>query len=172
VLTGNLLSLTLCLKTVILDCCYSAADSSVYRCNESSRGILHPRLTPTPIPANLDRSLLSAARFTFRPYKLPNFRHPSVKTHIVLAACKPEEFAIEYSTEGCAVYGQFTAALLVTLRSLDMGSTTYSELIRRLPPLDSYVPFWGPGCSLSDSASVARTHNVMASLIGCCSVRR
>ncbi|KAH6912032.1 hypothetical protein BKA70DRAFT_1098511, partial [Coprinopsis sp. MPI-PUGE-AT-0042] len=120
--------------TVILDCCYSgsgtASINSLPRCtSQSSR----------PIPANLDQDLLSVPLTPGSSHRLPEFQHHGTKSHIVLTACKPDEEALEILAERGA-NGQFTTALLLALRSLDMGSTTYSELIRRMKPLCNQNP--------------------------------
>lgn len=116
-----------------------------------------------PIPANLDNltNILSSGS----PH-LPEFQHHGVKLHIILAACKTDDVALEsIPTNECA-YGQFTAALLcTTLRSLDVGSTTYSELICWLEPLYQYVPSGNEvqtPLSRSNSRSVDKTLSVEA----------
>ncbi|KAH6901438.1 hypothetical protein BKA70DRAFT_1197075 [Coprinopsis sp. MPI-PUGE-AT-0042] len=112
--------------TVILDCCYSGTGTAnigtLVRCAPPSK---------MPLPASIDEDLFSGEAV------LPIFRHHSIETHILLAACKPEEVAYEFQGKG-----QFTAALLSALRSLDVSSTTYLELISRLKVL----PYQNPQC--------------------------
>jgi Caspase domain len=114
-------------QTVILDCCHSGSGTR-------STDTLIRSAPPSrqPIPANIDEDLFSGEAFSLvrGARTLPKFRHHGIESHILLAACKPEEVA--YESKG---RGQFTAALLLALESLDIGSITYSELVRQFKVL-------------------------------------
>ncbi|KAH6911920.1 caspase domain-containing protein [Coprinopsis sp. MPI-PUGE-AT-0042] len=117
--------------TVILDCCHSGSGT---RCANTL--IRSGPLCKIPIPPDLDNDLFPATVRSANPQAaLPKFRHQGMKSHVLLAACKPEEVAHEEEAQG-----RFTRELLVTLRSLDIKSVTYLELIRCLKPLPSQNP--------------------------------
>ncbi|KAH6901389.1 caspase domain-containing protein [Coprinopsis sp. MPI-PUGE-AT-0042] len=118
--------------TVILDCCHSGSGTrktdTLVRSAPPSR---------TPIPANIDEDLFSGEVFSLTrgAHILPKFRHHGIESHILLAACKPGELAHEFQGQG-----QFTAALLLALKTLDIGSITYSELVRQFKVLPRQNP--------------------------------
>ncbi|KAH6911977.1 caspase domain-containing protein [Coprinopsis sp. MPI-PUGE-AT-0042] len=118
--------------TVILDCCHSGSGTR-------NAGTLVRSAPPSrkPIPANIDEDLFSGEAFSLTrgAHVLPKFRHHGIESHILLAACKPEELAHEFQGQG-----QFTAALLHALKSLDIGSITYSELVRQFKVLPRQNP--------------------------------
>ncbi|KAH6901435.1 hypothetical protein BKA70DRAFT_688362 [Coprinopsis sp. MPI-PUGE-AT-0042] len=118
--------------TVILDCCYTGSCSLPEHTSIRSAWSI-----AEPMPADLDEELFSGKGFSPKGSApiLPKFRHHGIESHVVLAACKPEEMAFESYGKGA-----FTSELLRALNSLDIGSITYSELIRHMRPLARQNP--------------------------------
>jgi hypothetical protein len=106
-----------------------------------------------PIPADLDGDLFS--REARAAFILPKFRHQGIESHILLAACKAEEVAWE-----CGKRGAFTDALLLALKSLDIRSITYSELVGRFKILPGYVPTQPHYPSQPNTFTVGKIPNV------------
>ncbi|VDC04231.1 unnamed protein product [Peniophora sp. CBMAI 1063] len=75
---------------------------------------------------------------------LPVFSYGGLQSHIVLAACGPNEFAFEDFTIGESEVpvceGRFTSALLRELKATGPDTITYTELIRRLGNISSQTP--------------------------------
>ena len=67
---------------------------------------------------------------------LPQFANGGLQSHVVLAACGSEQSAYE---DRSTREGRFTSALLRALEVYGTDTMTYSELIRRLDALPSYV---------------------------------
>ena len=62
----------------------------------------------------------------------------SAGSHVLLAACRPEESAIERkSTIEQKSRGLFTQSLLDTLRTSEINKLTYAGLLQRIPHLSS-----------------------------------
>ncbi|KZV73885.1 hypothetical protein PENSPDRAFT_682439 [Peniophora sp. CONT] len=69
--------------------------------------------------------------------KLDKFANGGLESHVVLAACGPDESAYEdFGTHE----GRFTSAFLRVLKASGTDTMTYSELIRRLDNLPSQTP--------------------------------
>ncbi len=121
--------------TVILDCCHSG---SMTRQIESG-------IRTIPFSRASLESMLAAAEETMKSF--PEYRsilakdwRPDMTSHVVLAACKENQFAIEVRGEG-GLNGAFTQALLRTLRLNDlMEELTYVDLIRALPRMTNQEP--------------------------------
>lgn len=59
------------------------------------------------------------------------YRHPPVRDHVTLSACRPEQLAMEMPMQGTP-HGLFTWFLLETLRSIDLSDCSYAELADRV----------------------------------------
>ncbi|KAJ6530186.1 caspase domain-containing protein [Mycena capillaripes] len=83
--------------------------------------------TTVPIPEDLDRELLGsrAGKTSIRM----GFRYPFMESHILLAACRDDEQAIEASFAN-VWKGRFTENLLTLLRGSLPEKTTYIDLIQ------------------------------------------
>ncbi|PSR72647.1 hypothetical protein PHLCEN_2v11482 [Hermanssonia centrifuga] len=117
--------------TVVFDYCHSGSAS----CDDGLIPLRRARGIPSslPIPADLDRDILSSSSSTHRMSDvLPGFLNQCLNSHVLLAACGMDELAWEEQGRGC-----FTRALLETLssRGFDPRSLTYADLITRLPKL-------------------------------------
>ncbi|KAG2006041.1 hypothetical protein CC2G_002392 [Coprinopsis cinerea AmutBmut pab1-1] len=136
--------------TVILDCCHSGSgtrsiDPSV-RCAPTAAHL---------IPADLDSDVIPITRGVT---ELPKFRHQGLQSHVLLAACLPEELAHELQTQG---RGAFTYALLNALYLLDSVDTTYADLMRRL----THLPRQNPQCEGNSNRMLFS--NIVRSMKGC-----
>jgi hypothetical protein len=120
-------------QTVILDCCHSASGTRVARDNM----IVATRSFNLPLNAKFDRNAM--IHNSFRSSNVPKIeRNKGLASHVLLAACTDKEEARE--DNACIVMrGRFTLALTELLRSGDLQSLTYTDIIQRLSPLPSYV---------------------------------
>jgi hypothetical protein len=90
-------------------------------------------MTSRPIPADLDGDLWGSSRVRgAHEYKL-------MASHILLAACRQEEYATEISSDG-KNHGFFTASLIKYLQQVDLTRVTYSNLLAHLPTLANQHP--------------------------------
>lgn len=86
------------------------------------------------MPADLDKDILDTEA-DIRGKGNPNgYIKRGLLTHVLLAACAPEEEARETNRRG-----DFTAALLGTLRSTGAEHMTYKRCIHLLPKLARYA---------------------------------
>jgi hypothetical protein len=83
---------------------------------------------------NLDLGILPKTSDTRGTFVAHGFAHQGLRSHVLLAACGSEELA--YETEGS---GDFTAALLKTLKQYGAEKTTYKGCIHRFPTLQRYT---------------------------------
>ncbi len=77
------------------------------------------------IPDGLDREIIKESMGDELPPKLG-----ACSSHILLAACRKDEFAREQANKG-----RFTTALLRKLAEVDLKTTTYPQLMDKLPRL-------------------------------------
>jgi hypothetical protein len=120
------------IQTVIFDCCHSASGTRIKTGRRSQRFISPstlPRLTP-----DIDADILPKSSDTRHAIVAKGFAYQELRSHVLLAACGSEEFA--YETEGI---GDFTAALLNTLKQYGADRTTYKGCIYRFPTLQRYI---------------------------------
>ncbi|KZV74056.1 hypothetical protein PENSPDRAFT_682237 [Peniophora sp. CONT] len=103
--------------TVILDCCHSGS---------GTRNSLRPRRIVMKddyqIPCDLDQEITDGTA-----KKATSFFGSNMKSHVLLSACREGQLA--YERDG---RGQFTQALLRTLRSTSAHKITYRELLKRV----------------------------------------
>lgn len=106
-------------QSVIFDCCHSASGTRV-----DSEAYAHRTVhLDSIIPADLDRDIWGG-----RAGKIsPGFAHHGLRSHVLLAACGEKELAYEYEGRG-----QFTTALLETLKSCAIDDITYTEILERI----------------------------------------
>ncbi|KAG8710731.1 hypothetical protein FRC08_016789 [Ceratobasidium sp. 394] len=108
--------------TVIVDSCYSGSCTRGYIQMRHS----HDEDAP-PIPPALDADLVQPVA--------PG-QSPSLKTHVLLAACRNDQLAQEIPNQAAdestvpSSSGVFTKALLMALNDCDMATTSYSALMR------------------------------------------
>ncbi|KAJ7501592.1 caspase domain-containing protein [Mycena galericulata] len=116
--------------TVILDSCHS---SGMARKDGTSRSA---RTWARPIPPELDIHLCDDTS------QAPQSWAQSSASHVMLAACKQDESAMETAGAGQNVHGRFTQTLVTRLRSVPLGDTTYIELLASLDAgtLDGQTP--------------------------------
>lgn len=101
------------------------------RCVETSRSI-SPTLDDDLWDSSLDRSGKASIP--------PGFQYQAMASHVLLAACRQEEFAREcLSTEGLAC-GFFTNSLVKKLGHIPLNQVTYTDLIDVLPTLTHQNP--------------------------------
>ncbi|MFK8161658.1 MAG: caspase family protein [Lewinella sp.] len=60
-----------------------------------------------------------------------DYRHPPVRDHITLSACRPEQLAMEMPMQGVN-RGLFSWYLIETMNSMDLAGSSYAELIDRV----------------------------------------
>ena len=121
------------LQTVILDSCHAGSASrndtlqSIPRGMEFKVGDTEYTISSTYLKSIWD----SSARGLVVE---PKFANSGLQSHVVLAACSPEESAYE---DRATREGRFTSALLRLLTKSGTDTMTYSDLIRRLDILPS-----------------------------------
>jgi pimeloyl-ACP methyl ester carboxylesterase len=59
------------------------------------------------------------------------YRHPPVRDHVTLSACRPEQLAMEMPMNGTP-HGLFTHHLLATMSSVNLSEISYLELAERV----------------------------------------
>lgn len=97
-----------------------------------------------PLPPELDRDVWRtdsdlAPRGTAIA---AGYGYTGLRSHVLLAACGSAEFAREQQGRGW-----FTKALLDVLYTVGADKLTYTDLMKRLPDLPGYVPYYYP-CTL------------------------
>ncbi|VDC02345.1 unnamed protein product, partial [Peniophora sp. CBMAI 1063] len=123
-------------KTVILDCCHSGSGTrnqdAVQRSIsfESKDG-----KKDVTISASYQRDIWAPSLRGIA--SMPEFSNTGLRSHIVLAACGPEESAFE---DRRTHESRLTAALLRVLREVGPDTLTYAELIRRIDCIPSQTP--------------------------------
>ncbi|VDB83368.1 unnamed protein product [Peniophora sp. CBMAI 1063] len=148
--------------TVVLDCCHSGSGTrdsdsiprgiefKSYRPGEDE--VIYHTIDPSyqkeiwGADNCQDRSLRSIERGVGGKVDPSAFANGSLQSHVLLAACSPDQSAYE----DCVVHGgRFTSALLALLKQPTAGAMTYSELIKRLDKL----PLQTPQCEGRDSGT-------------------
>jgi len=76
------------------------------------------------------------ARFTYKAGVV----YKSMASHVLLAACRQDEFAREISSTDQITRGAFTACLVKQLYQEDLSSITYSTLLGLIPALAQQHP--------------------------------
>ncbi|VDB83370.1 unnamed protein product [Peniophora sp. CBMAI 1063] len=131
--------------TVILDCCHSGSGT---RDNDSiPRGLEFKSYDPVRDEAIYHTIDSSYEEEVYRndanhpnasnQTAGPRFADSDLQSHILLAACSPEQSAFENRS---VRRGRFTSALLTLLRKPGTGTLTYAELIQRLDNLPQQTP--------------------------------
>ncbi|KAJ7509662.1 caspase domain-containing protein [Mycena galericulata] len=67
----------------------------------------------------------------------------SATSHVLLAACREDETAREIRYTDNSVRGRFTESLITWLRRVDLETTTYMDLLNRLPTWSGQTPHCG-----------------------------
>ncbi|KZV76174.1 hypothetical protein PENSPDRAFT_680379 [Peniophora sp. CONT] len=120
--------------TVILDCCHSGSgtrNDAVPRGMEFKDGAG----TELTISSSYQRDIWVHSQRGVA--YLPKFANAGLTSHVVLAACGPDESAYE---DRIKHEGRFTSAFLSVLETAGTDTLTYAELIRRLDYLPSQTP--------------------------------
>ncbi|KAG8734608.1 hypothetical protein FRC10_011615 [Ceratobasidium sp. 414] len=120
--------------TVIFDCCHSASITrDIVAPGRFARYILPSDLPPLPVDIDLD--ILPKRSEKRHAVVAQGFVYQELRNHVLLAACGSEELA--YETDGM---GDFTSALLKTLKQYGADRTTYKGCIQRFPILQKQNP--------------------------------
>ncbi|KAG8794534.1 hypothetical protein FRC12_023743 [Ceratobasidium sp. 428] len=88
-----------------------------------------------PIPADIDQNILPKKSEARHAAIAKGFAYQELRSHVLLAACGSSELA--YETDGV---GDFTGALIKTLKLYGADKTTYKGCIQRLPALPNQNP--------------------------------
>ncbi|KAG8825464.1 hypothetical protein FRC17_008636 [Serendipita sp. 399] len=113
---------------VILDSCYAGAGTQ--------RGRGRSIQVDERIDKDLDREIWSAMEEKKKAVQVERvgistgFEYYGDASHVLMAACAPDETAKEINGRG-----SFTKALLKTITTFGIENMTYDSLIKRLPPL-------------------------------------
>ncbi|KAG8708057.1 hypothetical protein FRC08_000135 [Ceratobasidium sp. 394] len=122
--------------TVIFDCCHSASGTrDIVAPGRFARYIDPKDLLPLPVDIDLDILPKPSEKPKRHAVVAQGFVYQELRNHVLLAACGSEELA--YETDGM---GDFTAALLMTLKQYGADKTTYKGCIQRLPILQKQNP--------------------------------
>ena len=114
-------------QTVIFDCCFSGSGTRSY----STRLDRFEKIVSN-IPTDLDREIWQHSRNGRGTQIAPGFLYSGLRSHVLLAACGGNETARE---DRVLMRGDFTKALLETLRTVSVDKITYADLIQRIPQL-------------------------------------
>ncbi|KZT03693.1 uncharacterized protein LAESUDRAFT_331738 [Laetiporus sulphureus 93-53] len=118
--------------TAIFDSCHSGGMS---RNNMRARTI-PTKVSASPPPADLDKDIWTwglNARAATTAVPL-GFQYKAMASHVMLAACRSSELALEASAEA-EPCGAFTTALVKALRECSLLHTSYVRLMEMLPNL-------------------------------------
>ncbi|KAF8433706.1 caspase domain-containing protein [Boletus edulis BED1] len=119
---------------VLFDCCHSGG---LARGEETTnlrvRSIPPP---PYPPPADLERKVLSSmpkpsARAAHTVIQ-EGLQYKAMESHVLLAACRPDESALEDPSRKDAPGGLFTSALIESMRHSSLHDTSYAKLFEML----------------------------------------
>jgi hypothetical protein len=129
---------------VIFDSCHSGGISRtdmVARTVEST----------SVLPEDLDRAIWVRGLPQTPAIDIPTgFLDKTMSSHVLLAACRPNQIAFENSSVGDIVRGAFTRSLVKLLYEADLTQVTYSEVPALLPEL----PLQHPQCEGVNKARV------------------
>ena len=119
-------------QTVILDCCHSGSGT-----RNPDPTLKARRIHVGKVPSNLDQNIWSVFESSDVRQRgvvvHSDFARKGLRSHVLLAACRPQELAYERTSRGV-----FTVALLETLVKFGIDKLTYATLFHlRMPPLTS-----------------------------------
>ncbi|KAG9123528.1 hypothetical protein FRC07_014828 [Ceratobasidium sp. 392] len=120
--------------TVIFDCCHSASGTREAVTPGRYARYIDAKDLPA-LPASIDLDILPKKSEARHAVVAKGFAYQELRSHVLLAACGSQELA--YETDGA---GDFTAALLKTLKEYGADKTTYKGCIQRLPVLQKQNP--------------------------------
>ncbi|KAH0838871.1 hypothetical protein J3R83DRAFT_7288 [Lanmaoa asiatica] len=120
----------------VFDCCHSGGLSRAEEKEEKTLRIRSIPPPPYPPPADLNLEIWSstpepcarAAKTVIQT----GFQHKTMESHVLLAACRPDEQAMEDPSAKDAPGGLFTTALIEGLRHYSLHDTTYARLFEML----------------------------------------
>ena len=125
--------------TLVFDCCHSGG---IPRRNLRYRGIDREDRSPRPVASRLAGDDEITAAWTaipggeaVRSVRLPDTRFLRPSGYALLAACRPQELAIEDSIDGAPPCGALTYYLLAALREQGRGATyrgLHAALVARI----------------------------------------
>ncbi|KAJ6464713.1 hypothetical protein DFH09DRAFT_1113008 [Mycena vulgaris] len=130
----NLFLVITILQTVILDTCHAGG---------MGRDFGKGRAAHTPsvfVPPELDTLLWKSNNEVEHSHSMWS---PNAESHVLLAACHQDETAREISFTDSTFHGRFTESLVTWLRRVSLETTTYSELLNRLPIWSGQTPYCG-----------------------------
>ncbi|KAJ2917516.1 hypothetical protein MD484_g2898, partial [Candolleomyces efflorescens] len=114
--------------TVIMDCCHSGSGT-----RWDPKGLQARRVDYNGvIPGDMDEDLMTVGVRGFSVHD--RFRHAGCRSHVLLAACAPDETAYEDAHSGV-----FTRGLLNALEAVDLSQTTNIGLLQQLTDLPRFV---------------------------------
>ncbi|KAJ7509677.1 caspase domain-containing protein [Mycena galericulata] len=122
--------------TVIFDACHSGG---MGRNAGTARNADTPSLE---VPLELDNELWGGKTDMAKSYQMWS---QSTTSHVLLAACREDETAreIRYTDTDNSVHGRFTESLITWLRRVKLETTTYTDLLNRLPLWSGQTPHCG-----------------------------
>ncbi|PVF96359.1 hypothetical protein CPB86DRAFT_816477 [Serendipita vermifera] len=118
---------------VILDCCHSLSMARNHQVTPTSRRVRATHITE-PVPGDIDQDILKGKAPSSATMAL-GFGTSGTTSHMLLAACEPNELAIEQESGGV-----FTRAFLDTIVAFGFDNLTYSDVVQYLPPLAGQSP--------------------------------
>ncbi|KAI0946425.1 hypothetical protein AcW1_009891 [Taiwanofungus camphoratus] len=125
----------------IFDSCHSGGMS---RANTNVKTRFRPPSSPSfCLPDRIDQEIWQwgLSSRTATAVVPTGFLYKAMASHVLLAACRQDEIALE-TRDTTEPGGAFTTALVKTLRSCDLGQITYDRLMELLPVL----PYQHPQC--------------------------
>jgi len=105
-------------------------------------GVARQTGNASPLPKELDQDIWTWGLPPRAESKVPiGFLDMTLSSHVLLAACQPNEVALENPLTENITRGAFTRCLVDILdQQKDLTRITYSVLIDQLPPLDNQHP--------------------------------
>ncbi|KZV62932.1 hypothetical protein PENSPDRAFT_641580 [Peniophora sp. CONT] len=122
--------------TVIFDCCHSGSGTREddFKPSRLERGFELDQAEDL-IPPTLDKDIWSKVPDDRAIAVAAGFAKSGSRSHVLLAACREVEKSHEENGRG-----EFTRALLDTLRSVATDKITYQDLMQRLPDIPDQIP--------------------------------
>ena len=115
--------------TVVLDCDHAGG---MNRGNTDARDPDIIETTPRPTESLVEpNNELVANRINLTPGRIDSIWPPSSRNYVMLAACRPSEYAYEYAIEGKERNGAFTYWFIDSLKRMGTG-ITYKQLHDRI----------------------------------------